>query len=565
MDLPVNRFRRLLFVSCASLATSNLMDITDSVIAGRLLGETALGAIELFWPCVEFLSFAATVIAGGTAILYANAIGRFRRDRARSVFTTGLVCAVFTGLAAALLLFLGREPFIGFFGASPQVRAFLDPYWTGFTVQAALYPVAVYLTTLVCSDGDERTGYAAFSAELVVNAVSSWFLCRAFGALGCALGTAAGTLAALSVSLLHFRRGENTLALTPRLSPRLVPRILWADLPASCVVFFTAAVYLLMNKVLLDRFGESSLTVMSVIVASNGLAVFLYGIPKAVQPLVCLFFAAGDTPTVRRLMHDALRAAVLLGFAVSLAFLAFPEFPARVLGVSSPELLAQCRTAVRIIAFLYPPMAVCGLFISYFLYIRRPLPSFALVALQEGLFPAVGCVLGASAFGFAGFWTGYAAAPFIALATVFAARRLFLGTRDPLALPHDRDAYIFAWNLPVEPNAVCRVAETAADEVRNAGGTPGAGFRVSMFIEESLMIVKEHNGNRPVNAFVSLDMNKGCRLAICDDGVVFDVAGTAVPGVEPLRGEMLQAAADAAGHRSGASVGFNRNVYEITL
>ena len=57
MDFGVSRFRGILFASCVGLASTNLVDLTDTMIAGHLLGEKALSAINLFWPCVEFLFF----------------------------------------------------------------------------------------------------------------------------------------------------------------------------------------------------------------------------------------------------------------------------------------------------------------------------------------------------------------------------------------------------------------------------------------------------------------------------------------------------------------------------
>ena len=69
MNFGVSRFRRMLPVACMSLAMTNVADIVDSMIAGRILGESALGAIELFWPWIEIVYFLALTMASGTLFL----------------------------------------------------------------------------------------------------------------------------------------------------------------------------------------------------------------------------------------------------------------------------------------------------------------------------------------------------------------------------------------------------------------------------------------------------------------------------------------------------------------
>ena len=98
-DFGVCKFRRLLFVSCAGLATTNLIDLTDVIIAGNVLGETALTVTNLFWPCIDFEFFVCTAVAAGTAILHSRAVGEFNARRASDLFSNGLILSALTGLS----------------------------------------------------------------------------------------------------------------------------------------------------------------------------------------------------------------------------------------------------------------------------------------------------------------------------------------------------------------------------------------------------------------------------------------------------------------------------------
>ena len=67
--LGVRKFRSLLLVSCFSLGMGGLAELVDSAIAGHVLGDSALGAIGLFWPVVELIYFVAVGLGGGSSVL----------------------------------------------------------------------------------------------------------------------------------------------------------------------------------------------------------------------------------------------------------------------------------------------------------------------------------------------------------------------------------------------------------------------------------------------------------------------------------------------------------------
>ena len=141
MNFGVARFRRLLPVSCASLAVVNVCDLLDSVIAGRILGESALGAIELAWPVIELIYFLGVTVANGTAIRFVTAAGAFRKGDADEAFSNGLVLSALTGLAGVALMVFLRGPFFSFVGVGADTVQYVRPYWNCLLA----YPVAAML------------------------------------------------------------------------------------------------------------------------------------------------------------------------------------------------------------------------------------------------------------------------------------------------------------------------------------------------------------------------------------------------------------------------------------
>jgi len=524
MHFGIIRFRRLLFVSCASYAVTNLMDMTDTMIVGHLLGETALGAVGLFWPVVELLCFVSTALASGTAIRYSEAVGQFRSRRSDELFSGGFFAAAIVGLATCAGLWLFREPCFRFFGVGPETLDLLRPYWSWFTLNAALVPVSVYLSTLICADGGGRVCTAAFMAELSVNVVSSYFLCRSFGTAGCALGTVAGTFASLLVLPFHFLSKDNALHFR-RVRPMAdALKSIAIDFPESGYLLFTGVMYVVMNKILVLRFGDGALPVMAAVITANGLMYFFYGVSKAVQPIVGVYLGEKNAPAVRMVMRDAVRWAVLLGGALSVAIFACPVVPVVLVGIASPAIAENALSAVRIVSISFVFFSISALFTSYWLFIGKSRLSIALVTLQELVCPMVGCALGMVLAGQPGFWTGYMLASPTALALVFGYLALTRMRGDmPFLLAHERDARIFTWDVPaLNESEACRIAQEVLATLKRMNADPRQLVRAAMIVEDTLVEACSRNCGRTIDAEVTLDLNDGIRLLFRDGGVVGD-------------------------------------------
>ena len=579
MDFGVSKFRRLLFVTCAGLASTNLLDLTDTMIAGNILGENALAARNLYWPCVDFQFFLCMAVASGTAILYSRAAGAFDARRAANVFSSGLLLSGLAGLFLGALLWLLREPAVAFYGVTGETLVHLTGYWRVFTIEVMIFPLYVYLTTMVVCDGDSLVGTLSFATELTVNAVASYFLCKAYGTAGCVMGSIVSTLSGTAVAATHFLRKSNSLSFRWYFSLRDSLSAFLADLPEASASFFTAILYLVMNKMLIVQFGNDSLPVMTTIIATNGFALFLYGVPQAAQPIVNVYRAEGNYGAVRRVMRVALGTSLGLGFLTGLVFFLFPEAIVRLIGVRTPEIMQQACAAVRMMAFAYPFVATTALFTAYYLYIERPLLSILLVVLQGVVLPILLSAVGAREWGQNGFWLGYAAASPLAVVLFFAALRLVCRDRleaPPWFLDLTRDVYTTAWTLKTEPTDICRVAEGVMKRLRDVEAPARALAKASLLVEDMLMAIRERNGGKAVLAEVQLDIRStggsdgrfDARLLMRDDGAIVereDVATLAAQqGGEAFRNEMLdKVMKKLSGRRSLVTTGFNRREFVL--
>ena len=564
MNFGVSMFRRLLPVACASLAMTNLCDLADSIIAGRILGEGALGAIELAWPLLELVFFFGMTVANGTAIRYVEAVGAFDRRRASAVFSNGLVLSLLAGLSVALGMALLREPFFAFTGVGPETVAYVRPYWNGLL----LYPVAAllnqYLMTMVCIDGDTGAGTRAFAVEFVVNVVVTWAACRSsLGTAGCAMGPVCGQVASLAVLAPHFARKSNTLRFRPSFSLHDSKRAVLAEFPASSTVLFTSIVYVFMNTVLVAKSGDGALVALAVVSVSNNLMLFLFGIPNAAQPVIGVCREEGDVRGIRLVMRDAALFAAGLGGGLSVALFAWPWIPAWIVGVDDPELLAEAAYAVRALAPSYLFFGLGTLLLTYYLFVGKRLASMALAAMQELAFPVLGSSVGLLAGGIAGFWIGYALSPVLALVVFIGLLGLRRRGRFDLLMLPPPNPLVTGWDRFVTDETACEIARGVHAKLEELGTEMKTVVRADLLVEDTLMMVKERNPGRRVHAEVTLDCRDGVKLVFRDDGVIV-ASFTDSGGGNWFRAQTLGAVVGTAVERKDATTcGYNRAEFRL--
>lgn len=563
MNFGVSRFRRMLPVACMSLAMTNVADIVDSMIAGRILGESALGAIELFWPWIEIVYFLALTMASGTSILYSDAMGRFDKKRASELFSSGIFVAVGTGLGAVLALVLCCDGFAAFFGVDAETSGPFGEYWRWYLPQAALFPLYLCVTTMVAADGDRHVVTASMIAEFAGNVLSSYILCRRMGVGGCALGTFCGTFLGLVVACGHFFMKSNSLRLRRHFSFKDAGRAFVTDLPSSSVILFTGLVAALMNKLLVAEAGDIGLAVLSTVVMSNGTLMLLYGIPSAAQPILCIYLGEGNGRAVVSVMRDAVRQASWMGLVLSGLMLAFPRVPAWLLGIDDPVCLAMSCKAVRIVGASYVFWGLGTLILDYYLYVGRAGMSMALATMQEFVFPVAGCWLGLAMFGTTGFWAGYAVSPVLSLAAFFLWLYMRRGRPFNPYLVEDPGDKVHDWTIVADEKSASETAQAIHARLEEAGAPMKTAVKVDLLVEDAIMTIKERNGGRRTLVELTLDLREGVKVTFRDNGVVAE-SFTDSGGRDWFRAQTMGSViGTASGRRTALANGFNREEYSF--
>ena len=553
----VEKFKGLLLAGSFTVLANYFVRLSDSVVAGNMLGSDALAGINLVSAILAAISFFSGLVSTGMATNYSLAMGRCEKTRARQFFMQALWMILVVGGTLSLLLCFGRGAFVSFMGASGTISGFALDYLSWAWVVVVPECMLGLLIMLGYADGDARLCTTAYAVNFVVNlGVSIVAIKCGMGAGGCSFATLVADLAGIGVLVVHFFRKSNTFAPVRHFSLLDSWRIMAASFGDAAAFLCDGLLFFFLNKYVIMNFGSDVLPVVGVAVALWGFLEFFNGIGVAIQPIVTVYYGEGNMKSVRTVMNAAMLVAVLEGVLFMSVFGLFPDLVASMVGIREPELVRQSEIAIRCMCGGFIALAFAGLFNSYYMFVERPALAGAVTFLCYLVMP-VSCIAAGSLCGIEGVWLGMGVGPFAGLLMASAIIIPTAGFRAfPLLLPRDRDAKTHVFNLSLAADEIVEVS-------RKVGEVPGVPMRAALMTEEVLMAVRDRNRGKRILGEVTLDLNDGVRLILRDDGEIFDITDSDQE-ISSLRTFLVASIMESqAGRLNLVTTGFNRNVFEF--
>lgn len=517
------KFKTLLLTASVSMGMEYLMLLSDTIIIGNIFGEAAIAASNLVTPLFSVAVFLSTMISIGTSMLYSYEMGKFQKDRADCLFGQGVLLAVISGIALFLLAFFGKNAYFSFMNPSETVGAYAREYYRYYLFIMLLYPMYALLIDMVYSDGDELVCNLSYVAQIGVNIPASIILCKKIGVGGASLGTLIGTVLSLAVLLIHFFRKQNSLKFVCYLNGSDMVKVARGGMMDSIVYLFWGLTACVANKFILARFGEYYLPVLSVIISVIELTVIFDGIGQAITPLVNVYRGEKNTEGIRKVMHIAGRAAAMEGIGASLLLFFFGRYLARMLGITDPELLHLCETAIRFVCPFLVFSAVLFLLTTYYLLTEKLLLAMMITALKDCIALISLMLLGGMVFGVNGVWAGFGLAPLLSMGITFLLVSLRYGWGNfPLLLPEE-EGEIRDFDLVLTEQTILELRDHVEKILLERQISKKLVSRIMLLIEELEMLVLEKNPGRKVMAECTLIIGEEIQLIFRDNGVLFDI------------------------------------------
>lgn len=515
----------MLVASTLTLAIIYIMLLCDNIIAGLFIGTAGVAAINAITPVTGIISFFSTIISIGTGILYSREIGAMRKRRADELFGQGLVISVVISAVTAFLLLVCRDVYFRANNITGEVYTLASAYYRWTPLNAVLFIMNSYLTKLVYTDGDEMSTNLSYAFQIGGNLLFSILLARRLGMVGIILGTIIGNALGILIVCRHFFLKTNTLHFVWHFSLADLAQTVKYSIVDAVIYFCWAGMdYVLIGHVT-ARYGETGAVTLAVIVGLLEFNVVLDGVGMAAQPLMETYLGEENREMVRRLLHIAMRAAVIEGLIANVLVFAFAGQFCSLYGIRGGAVLASSVRALRTVSMGLVFCSVLSLLSTYYLVVDRIALAAGIIVLKDGLLYTFLPFLGSVLLGENGMWAAFAVAPLLAVILTLLYIRLRYGAeRFPYLLEADSSDTVILEDL-LTPESCSGLSALVSKAITDRGFTKETANRAALFTEELLLTALEKNRRRkrPLRAEISLLFGKdSVRLIERDNGEVFD-------------------------------------------
>ena len=520
------KFRSMLLTSTLTLSVMYIMLLCDTIVAGMFVGPKGVAAINAITPVTGLITFSASIFSIGTGIVYSREIGAMRKSRADEIFSLGLVLNVGISVLTAVLLLAFRNEYFEADHLDGEILELASAYYRWTPLNAVLAILNSYLTKLVYTDGDEKSTTFSYIVQIGSNLFFSVLLARSYGMAGIILGTIIGNFLGILAVCRHFFLKSSTLHFVPRFSFADTGRIMrYSVVDAAIYICWGVMDYVLIGHVS-ARYGQAGEITLAVVVGLLEFGIVLDGVGMAAQPLLQTYLGEENRKMVRRLIRDAMKAAVLEGLAANVLVFAFARPFCALFGITGGPRLTDAVRALRIVSFGLVFCSVLSLLTSYYLLTDHIRLSVGIIVLKDGLFYTLLPLLGSRLLGQDGMWAAFAVAPLLAFLLTCLWIRLRYGRKSfPHLMEMTEDREIVVMDELLAPESASRLSILVNEEILNHGHRKETAAHASLFTEEIVMNAWEYNRKRRRPPHVEITLLFGAddvRLIERDNGEILD-------------------------------------------
>lgn len=388
------QFTRFVIPSVVAQWVFALYTMVDGMFVARGVGETALAAVNLAIPFVNFVFAISLILAVGTSTIVSIHFGKKDTEAANRAYTQNFITVLAVALVFTALILFNLNGVANLLGATPSTFEYVRQYVGAIAAFSVFFMLAYYFEILIKAEGHPKLATIMVATGTVLNLILDYvfvFVVK-WGIFGAAFATGLSQMVAAVFFICFFFSKRCSLRLRRfKFSARHTLRTLRLGLPSGITDFSAGMMVFLFNHAILKNLGEEAIVSYTIVAYVNTILVMsMTGVAQGMQPLASFYYGRGQMEKCNRLLKYAMTAAVGLSVAITV-----PTWLAADGIVSifiSPE-LAQLREystwVFRIFSLsflLVGPNVVAG---GYFAAVERAKSSMAISLARGFVFVAL--------------------------------------------------------------------------------------------------------------------------------------------------------------------------------
>lgn len=363
--------------------------LIDTIFVGHWIGSTAIAAINVVLPVSFFIAALGMAIGVGGSSIISRALGANNFEKALKVFgnqiTLTLILTI--GFAMAGLWFI--DSIIPTFGGKGAIFEPAKVYYEIVLYGVPFLGLCMLGNSVIRAEGKPKFAMYAMLFPSVGNLILDYLFINVmdFGMAGAAWATTGSYLLCFIFILWFFMSKNSELKIDVShfgLNKKIVSEISslgFVTLSRQAVVSIT---YLLMNNILYDLGGETSVTAYAIVGRMLMFALFpVFGVTQGFLPIAGYNYGAHHYDRVKETIATALKYAVALAILVFIILMVFPETITR-LFTTDPEVIKETPSAMRWVFAVTPIVAIQLIGAAYFQAIGKAVPALLLTLTRQG-------------------------------------------------------------------------------------------------------------------------------------------------------------------------------------
>ena len=365
--------------------------LVDTIFVGNWIGSIAIAAINVVLPVSFFIAALGMAIGIGGSSIISRALGA--NDKGKALKTFGNQVAI-TVLLTTILVFFGLyfiDDLIPAFGGKGDIFEPAKIYYRIVLYGVPLLALCMMGNTVIRAEGKPRFAMTAMIIPSVGNLVLDYIFIYIFdrGMHGAAWATTISYGMCFAYILWFFLSKNSELKIKTshfKLDFPIIKEISslgFVTLARQAVVSVT---YLVMNNILFDLGGESSVAVYAIIARMLLFALFpVLGVTQGFLPIAGYNYGANYHQRVRESINKAILYSAILGLFVFGFIMFFAEEIVRVF-TDDARVLSDTPNAMRWVFAAIPIISIQLIGSAYFQAIGKAVPALLLTLTRQGFF-----------------------------------------------------------------------------------------------------------------------------------------------------------------------------------
>ena len=365
--------------------------LVDTIFVGHWIGSQAIAAINVVLPVSFFIAALGMSIGIGGSSIISRALGAKQTSKALKTFGNQITMTI---ILTFTLVFFGLyhiENIIPVFGGKGTIFEPAKIYYRIVLYGVPFLALSMMGNTVIRAEGKPKFAMYAMMIPSITNLLLDVLLINVmdFGMMGAAWATTGSYIlcfvfilwffisknSEMKISLPHFKLQRSIVAEISNLGSVTLSR--------QAVVSVT---YLLMNNILFDFGGETSVTSYAIVSRMLMFALFpIFGITQGFVPIAGYNYGAKNYDRVKQSIRIAIIYAMVMASLVFVLLIGFPELITRMF-TTDALVIEKTPTAMRWVFAATPIIAVQLIGSAYFQAVGKSIPALLLTLSRQGFF-----------------------------------------------------------------------------------------------------------------------------------------------------------------------------------